>query len=301
MLAEKKFKKKYSSVNAQNKNWYKSPDHFGAKMLSKMGWSEGKGLGANEQGMSEYIRVKERSDQYAGMGFDLASLNKVSSHMDNFNSILSSLQVVKSGDSNTTKVSKTPENMTEHCEEKQNKSISSSSSSSKLQNFDQVRRTKICKRRMQNKILSNKKQKDLDVILGRANEVMDLVRQSGSTKSSKISEKSSKSADCSVENSDEETNFRPSFNQLPVSNTKSESIDAESSDNEEQASSLTSFKSSEEKSAYLPKDKQETKIGQEYIHKEESVTDYFKKKMQARKLKMEQKNKQSTEGMTTED
>jgi hypothetical protein len=36
---------------------------FGQKMLEKMGWSNGKGLGAQEQGIVEHIRVKVKNDQ----------------------------------------------------------------------------------------------------------------------------------------------------------------------------------------------------------------------------------------------
>lgn len=32
-------------------------------MLEKMGWTHGKGLGANEQGVTEHIRVKYKDDQ----------------------------------------------------------------------------------------------------------------------------------------------------------------------------------------------------------------------------------------------
>lgn len=35
---------------------------FGQKMLEKFGWTSGKGLGANEQGMVEHVRVKFKDD-----------------------------------------------------------------------------------------------------------------------------------------------------------------------------------------------------------------------------------------------
>eukprot|EP00966_Prymnesium_polylepis_P210592 4876370-Prymnesium_polylepis.1 len=38
---------------------------FGRRMLAKFGWAEGKGLGRNENGMKEHIKVKQRA---AGLG-----------------------------------------------------------------------------------------------------------------------------------------------------------------------------------------------------------------------------------------
>lgn len=35
---------------------------FGQKLLEKMGWTKGKGLGANEDGMTEHIRVSHKND-----------------------------------------------------------------------------------------------------------------------------------------------------------------------------------------------------------------------------------------------
>jgi hypothetical protein len=35
---------------------------YGFSMLEKMGWAEGKGLGAKEDGITTHIRVKKRED-----------------------------------------------------------------------------------------------------------------------------------------------------------------------------------------------------------------------------------------------
>jgi hypothetical protein len=42
-------------VDPNNKHWVNDKSKFGYKMLLKMGWSEGKGLGSQEQGMTENI------------------------------------------------------------------------------------------------------------------------------------------------------------------------------------------------------------------------------------------------------
>ena len=44
-----------------------SRETFGKKMLQKMGWSEGKGLGKSEQGVTSHVRVKKR-EEAAGIG-----------------------------------------------------------------------------------------------------------------------------------------------------------------------------------------------------------------------------------------
>ncbi|XP_073480808.1 PIN2/TERF1-interacting telomerase inhibitor 1-like [Aquarana catesbeiana] len=46
------------SVDPRNSAWTKDDSKFGQKMLEKMGWSKGKGLGAQEQGSTEHIKVQ---------------------------------------------------------------------------------------------------------------------------------------------------------------------------------------------------------------------------------------------------
>lgn len=50
-----------------NQNWKNDKTGFGFKMLQKMGWKEDKGLGKNETGSIESIKVKRR-DQGLGLG-----------------------------------------------------------------------------------------------------------------------------------------------------------------------------------------------------------------------------------------
>lgn len=35
---------------------------FGQKMLEKMGWQQGKGLGANENGITEHVKMSIKND-----------------------------------------------------------------------------------------------------------------------------------------------------------------------------------------------------------------------------------------------
>ncbi|XP_057321434.1 G patch domain-containing protein 4 [Microplitis mediator] len=67
MLAEPKRKQRWT-LNPRGKQWSDDSSKFGQKMLEKMGWTQGKGLGANEQGVTDHIRVKYKDDQ-AGIGF----------------------------------------------------------------------------------------------------------------------------------------------------------------------------------------------------------------------------------------
>lgn len=42
--------------------WQEEKDNFGKKLMEKMGWEQGKGLGRKEEGATEFLRAKKRSD-----------------------------------------------------------------------------------------------------------------------------------------------------------------------------------------------------------------------------------------------
>lgn len=47
-------------LDTQNKQWAEDKTKFGYRMLEKMGWKDGKGLGLNENGATEHIRVRKK-------------------------------------------------------------------------------------------------------------------------------------------------------------------------------------------------------------------------------------------------
>lgn len=91
MLAEPRRKQRWT-LNPRGKQWSEDSNKFGQKMLEKMGWTSGKGLGAQEQGMTEHVRVKFKDDQ-GGIGFNKNDQDKQwTQHQDSFNDLLLSLQ-----------------------------------------------------------------------------------------------------------------------------------------------------------------------------------------------------------------
>lgn len=42
--------------------YFTDSNKFGQKMLERMGWKEGKGLGRNEDGLTEHVKVSYKSD-----------------------------------------------------------------------------------------------------------------------------------------------------------------------------------------------------------------------------------------------
>ena len=50
-----------SNTNSRNQAWANDKSGFGYQMLTKMGWKgQGSGLGKNEDGMSQHVRVRRR-------------------------------------------------------------------------------------------------------------------------------------------------------------------------------------------------------------------------------------------------
>ncbi|KAJ6642760.1 PIN2/TERF1-interacting telomerase inhibitor 1 [Pseudolycoriella hygida] len=77
-------------LNPRGRALYDDSNRFGTKMLEKMGWSKGKGLGAKLDGQLEFIKVSHKNDQQ-GMGFKDVD-DQWTTHENNFNSLLKSFQ-----------------------------------------------------------------------------------------------------------------------------------------------------------------------------------------------------------------
>lgn len=70
-------------------NYLTDANRFGTKMLEKMGWSKGKGLGVNLDGEQNFIRVSHKADQ-KGIGYQERD-DQWTIHANDFNSLLRSL------------------------------------------------------------------------------------------------------------------------------------------------------------------------------------------------------------------
>ncbi|XP_053104846.1 PIN2/TERF1-interacting telomerase inhibitor 1 isoform X2 [Hemicordylus capensis] len=78
------------SVDPRNSAWSKDESKFGQKMLEKMGWSKGKGLGAQEQGNTEHIKVHVKTNTL-GLGAAVNQEDNWIAHQDDFNQLLAEL------------------------------------------------------------------------------------------------------------------------------------------------------------------------------------------------------------------
>ncbi|XP_012534525.2 probable E3 ubiquitin-protein ligase bre1 [Monomorium pharaonis] len=88
MLAERRRKQKWS-LNPRGKWWTEDSNKFGQRMLEKMGWTKGKGLGANEQGITEFSATSYKNDT-TGVGFD-KNVEAWTEQMDKFSEFLQQL------------------------------------------------------------------------------------------------------------------------------------------------------------------------------------------------------------------
>lgn len=87
-------------LETQNKAWAEDKSKFGYKMLQKMGWSEGKGLGLKEDGTTSHIRVRKKTTN-SGVGLSASAHEtwKVPAKVANdLNDVLSRLSHSVSGE-----------------------------------------------------------------------------------------------------------------------------------------------------------------------------------------------------------
>uniref|UniRef100_A0A183BXP6 G-patch domain-containing protein n=1 Tax=Globodera pallida TaxID=36090 RepID=A0A183BXP6_GLOPA len=94
MLAEPKRKQRISA-DPQNLNWRNDANSFGKRMLERMGWRDGCGLGKNGEGISANVKPSANHSQ-TGLGFDgKASESEWMSHNDAFSDLLTQLNEKK--------------------------------------------------------------------------------------------------------------------------------------------------------------------------------------------------------------
>uniref|UniRef100_A0AC11B7C8 PIN2 (TERF1) interacting telomerase inhibitor 1 n=1 Tax=Ovis aries TaxID=9940 RepID=A0AC11B7C8_SHEEP len=89
MLAERRRKQKWA-VDPRNTAWSNDDSKFGQRMLEKMGWSKGKGLGAQEQGATDHIKVQVKNN-HLGLGATINNEDNWIAHQDDFNQLLAQL------------------------------------------------------------------------------------------------------------------------------------------------------------------------------------------------------------------
>ncbi|XP_023949815.2 PIN2/TERF1-interacting telomerase inhibitor 1 [Bicyclus anynana] len=89
MLAEPRRKQKVINLRAKNNAWSNDSNKFGQRMLEKMGWSSGKGLGAKENGIVEHVVARYKNDE-KGLGFEDRN-DQWTKNEDDFNTLLANL------------------------------------------------------------------------------------------------------------------------------------------------------------------------------------------------------------------
>jgi len=89
MLAEPRSKQKWSD-DPRNTRWSNDKTKFGYQMLSKMGWSEGKGLGSRMSGNTSHVKVTKKRSA-SGLGSTQANDDNWIAHQDDFNALLGAL------------------------------------------------------------------------------------------------------------------------------------------------------------------------------------------------------------------
>jgi len=93
-LAAPRRKKKYE-IDPRNNAWANDDNKFGQKLMEKFGWEKGKGLGAQEDGETQNIKVKVKNDKH-GIGANNDYSDTWLDHQDDFNSVLAALNTCHS-------------------------------------------------------------------------------------------------------------------------------------------------------------------------------------------------------------
>ena len=95
-----------SGPDHRNSSWANDTSSFGQKMLMKMGWKQGNGLGKNQQGTSDNLRAVRRAENLGiGATTDTHGNEGFSETSRNFHGVLATLKA-EHGDKNSKKEKK---------------------------------------------------------------------------------------------------------------------------------------------------------------------------------------------------
>jgi len=99
MLAEPRRRQKWA-LNPRGNLWSKDEDKLGNKMMEKMGWKSGDGLGATNQGIKDPISIKANSDN-RGIGHEVGMDDVWLNQKDDFDDVLASLNSAHASTANS--------------------------------------------------------------------------------------------------------------------------------------------------------------------------------------------------------
>ncbi|CAO3616425.1 unnamed protein product [Cunninghamella blakesleeana] len=91
-LAGQKVVQRISS-NPNNLNWSNDTSKFGFRMMAKMGWAPGKGLGVKEDGSQQHIKIRLKDDTL-GLGAKKNNTDNWLGNTDAFSRLLADLTLV---------------------------------------------------------------------------------------------------------------------------------------------------------------------------------------------------------------
>merc|ERR1712137_1267328 len=137
-------KSAYKCQDPNNKHWANDESRFGLKILKNFGWSEGKGLGANEDGNVDHIKIKKKASN-SGIGETNNSSDNWLQGAFQYNSLLKRLNEASSDPA------------------AQEKAPSSSTTRE-----NQSKKKHLYQKRLRSRDASGYSKEDMDLILGKA-------------------------------------------------------------------------------------------------------------------------------------